>query len=238
VIRAKVSFLILVLSVLASAASLCAQETANQLWPEIKTFVTISGKTRLYFDYAATRTDNLATFSDGMFGTYLDFYFLRLIRSRAEPRVDIARSKTILIRAGYFLDRSPADSENPYIAHVPSLELHPRIELPGKIQVTDRNRFDLRIVDGAYQPRYRNRIRFDRTFRSGRFELTPYTDAEFFYSWQYDRFFRTRVEAGVEWAVTRHIILEACYTRQRDTYPSDGSVNALGIVAQFFLRNK
>ena len=232
------SFLIPVLSVLTSAANLSAQETENQFWPEIKTYVTLSGKTRLYFDYAATRTDNLRTYSDGQLGAYFDFYCWRLFRSRAERSVDAARSKTILIRAGYFLDRTPADSEDPYVAHVPSVEIYPRMELPGKVQVTDRNRFDLRIVDGIYRPRYRNRLKFERTFKSGRLELTPYADAEFFYGWQYDRFFRTRFETGVEWTVTRHFILEGYYARQRDTYPSDGFLNAVGIVAQFYLRNK
>jgi hypothetical protein len=237
-ILGKPLWLILVLSLAGSIASLAAQETESQFWPEIKTYVTLSGKTRLYFDYSATRTNNLSTYSDGQLGASLDFYFWRLFRSRAERSVDAARSKTILIRAGYFLDRTPANSKDPYVAHVPSLEIYPRLELPGKIQLTDRNRFDFRIVDGVYQPRYRNRIKFERTFKLRRIELTPYADTEFFYSWQYDRFFRTRFETGVEWVATRHFILEGYYARQRQTYPSDSFLNAVGIVAQFYFRNQ
>lgn len=219
------------------ASRLPAQETVNQFWPETKVFVTLSGKTRLYFDYCATRKNNLSTYSDGQLGASLDFYFWRLFRSRAERHLDASRSRILLIRAGYFLDRTPANSEDPYVAHVPSIELHPRIELPGKVLVTDRNRFDLRIVDGIYKPRYRNRLKFERTFKLGKRELTLYADVEFFHSWQYDRFFRTRFEAGAEWTLTRHFILEGYYARQRDTYPADSYINALGIVAQFYFRN-
>ncbi len=230
-------FRLAVLGLLAVAPA-AAQETEQQFWPEIKTFVTLSGKTRLYFDYSATRTDNLRTYSDGQLGAYLDFYVWRLFRSHAQRHLDEARSKTIMIRAGYFLDRSPADSKDPYVAHVPSIEVYPRLDLPGKILFTDRNRFDFRFVDGDYRPRYRNRVKFERSLKAGRYDLTPYADVEFFYGWQYDRFYRTRFETGVEWTVTRHFILEGYYARQGDTYPTDGYLNAIGVVAQFYFRNR
>jgi hypothetical protein len=228
----------LILMALAAIPPGTAQETKNQFWPETKVYITLNGKTRLYFDYAATRENNLDTYSDGQLGASLDFYIWRLFRSKAERHLDAARSKTIMIRAGYFLDRTPASSKDPYVAHVPSIEIYPRFELPGKVQVTDRNRFDLRIVDGIYKPRYRNRFKLERTFRTGKLELTPYADVEFFYGWQYDRFFRTRFETGAEWTVTRHFILEGYYARQKETYPADSFTNAFGIVAQFYFRNK
>jgi hypothetical protein len=235
--RHRIALALLPLSLLLATVAAPAQETENQFWPESKIYVTLSGKTRLYFDIAATLRDDLS-YSDGQLGASLDFYVWRLFRSKAERHLDAARNKTILIRAGYFLDRTPTDSKDPYVAHVPSIEIYPRIELPGKVQVTDRNRFDLRIVDGIYKPRYRNRFKLERTFRSGKLELTPYADVEAFYGWQYNRFFRTRFETGVEWTVTRHFILEGYYVRQWETYPSDTSLNALGVVLQFYFRNK
>jgi hypothetical protein len=108
--------------------------------------------------------------------------------------------------------------------------------VPGKILMSDRNRTDFRIIDGEYRPRYRNRLKVERNFKTGRFELNPYAHAEAFYDWHLKMFNRFRYTAGIEWTITRHIILESYYARQNDTAPSRRSVNALGAVAQFYFR--
>jgi hypothetical protein len=213
-----------------------AQETENQFWPEINAFVGLSGKTRLFFLYSATRQKDLAEYSDGQVGAFVDFYTFGLIGRRVRQHADAARNKSVMIRAGYMLDRTPPDSPETSITHMPSIEAHGRIELPGTILLSDRNRLDFRIVDGEYRPRYRNRLKVERNFKTGRFELNPYAHAEAFYDWHLNTFNRFRYTAGIEWTVTRHIILESYYTRQRDTAPTRKFTNAFGAVAQFYFR--
>jgi hypothetical protein len=219
-----------------SVAPASAQETKNQFWPEFNAFVRLSGKTRLYFIYSATRQENLAEYSDGQVGAFIDFYTFRLLGRNVLQHVDAARSKSLMIRAGYMLDRTPPDSPETSITHMPSIETHARLELPGNILLSDRNRLEFRIVDGEYRPRYRNRLKAERNFNTGRFELNPYVHAEAFYDWHLNTFNRFRYTAGIEWTLTRHIILESYYTRQRDAAPSRKFINALGMVAQFYFR--
>jgi hypothetical protein len=227
-----VSLLILLFAV----APASAQETENQFWPEINAFVGLGGKTRLFLLYSATRQENLVEYSDGQVGAFVDFYMFRLLGRNVHQHADAARSKTLMIRAGYMLDRTPPDSSETSITHMPSIEAHGRITLPGKILLSDRNRLDFKIVDGEYRPRYRNRIKVERNFKTGRFELNPYAHAEAFYDWHLNTFNRFRYSAGIEWTLTRHVILESYYTRQNDTAPTRKSINALGAVVQFYLR--
>lgn len=232
----ETALLLPLLIVFPTAASAVAQETENQAWPEVDAFVKLSGKTRLFFRYSATRQEDLSSYSDGQVGGYLDFYALPLFRGKLHRHVDEARNKSLMIRAGYLLDRTPADSSGASVTQMPTIEAHGRVELPEKILLSDRNRLDFRIVNGDYRPRYRNRIKAERTFKAGRFELSPYAHFEVFYDWHLNTFNRFRLTGGGEWTLTRHISLEIYYTRQRDTAPSEKFVNAIGAVVQFYLR--
>jgi len=58
------------LSLLFAVAPALAQEMENQFWPEINAFLRLSGKTRLYFIYSATRQENLGEYSDGQVGAF------------------------------------------------------------------------------------------------------------------------------------------------------------------------
>lgn len=221
---------------LVAVAPVSAQEVDNQFWPEINAFVKLNEKTRLFFIYGATRQDNLDEYSDGQVGGYFDYYTMPLLGRSVRNNTDAARNKSVMIRAGYMLDRTPRGGEETSITHMPTIEAHYRLYLPGKIMLSDRNRVDFKITNGNYQPRYRNRLKIERTFKAGRFELNPYAHAEAFYDWRYNTFNRFRYTAGIEWSLTRRIVLESYYARQRDIAPSAKYLNAIGVVLQFYFR--
>src|SRR4030095_15588198 len=99
--------------------------------------------------------------------------------------------------------------------HSPTIEAQGSAPLPWGLLLSDRNRVDFRFVGGNYQPRYRNRLKLDRTFQAGRLHLTPYGYAEVFYDWNVDKFNRYRFAAGSDVALGRHVIFEGYYLRQR-----------------------
>jgi hypothetical protein len=103
-----VSLLMLLLVVVAPAS---AEETETQFWPEIDAFVKLNEKTRLFFLYSATRQDDLNEYSDGQAGGYIDYYTLPLFGRSIRNYTDAARNKSLMIRAGYMLDRTPRSSE-------------------------------------------------------------------------------------------------------------------------------
>jgi len=216
-------------------AILRAQDTSNEFWPEVDVFLKLNDKSRLFFLYSATKLDNRQTYSDGSFGGHLDFYAVPLLGRRLLPKhTDPARSKSFMVRVGYLYSRTPSGSSDPFSEHTPTVETHWRFSLPGSLLLTDRNRVDFRIKDGDYQPRYRNRLKLERTFKMGRLDVTPYAHAEAFYDWNFSKFHRFRYAAGAEVSLGRYFVLESYYLRQRDTATSPPHVNAVGAALQFY----
>ena len=133
-----------------------------------------------------------------------------------------------MIRVGYsYSHTDPVD-------HTPTIEAQGNAPLPWGLPLSDRNRVDFRFVGGNYQPRYRNRLKLDRTFEAGRLHLTPYGYAEAFYDWNVDKFDRFRFAAGSDVALGRHVIFEAYYLRQRSTTSSPQYINAIGATLQLY----
>ncbi len=215
-----------------------SSDTRQELWPGADVYVNLTDKSRFYFKYSATRESELNDYAEGQVGGYFDFYTLPLARRRLREMPDAARDKFLMFRVGYLYSQTPAAVSKPSTQHIPTVEADPRAPLPWDILLTDRNLLELRIVNGDFEPQYRNRLRLERNFRTGRFVLTPYTDTEGFYNWKYHAFDEVRYTAGLEWRVVRFLVLEEYYTRQRDTKSSPQYVNALGLTVQLYLRQK
>jgi hypothetical protein len=220
-----------------AATALCAGDWYDQIWPETDIFVGTGEHSRLFFLIAGTRTKQDG-YTDGQLGAHLDFFVAPLRKSRATRRPDIAREKFLMIRTGYLFGRTPANSPNPFTEHTFLMEMTPRYFLPKGILLSDRNRGDLRFVNGEFLPRYRNRMKFERTFQLGRRAFTPYAHAEVFYDWRYDAFTRQRYTAGGEFEVNKRVVLEGYYLRQEDSRASEKGTNVVGLALQLYFRQK
>jgi hypothetical protein len=172
-VLARTAFCLLSIS---CAVQLQADDASTEFWPEWDVYLRLNDKSRLFFLYSATKLDNRQTYSDGSFGGHFDVYAVPLLRRRVlrKDHADIARSKSFMVRVGYLFSRTPSGSSDPFSEHTPTVENHWRFQLPGSVLLTDRNRADFRIRDGSYQPRYRNRLKLERTFPAGRLDVTPY----------------------------------------------------------------
>jgi hypothetical protein len=115
------------------------------------------------------------------------------------------------------------------------MEATPRYPLVGGALITDRNRADLRFIEGKFSWRYRNRLTVERTLTSGRIHFTPYARAEAYYDSNYNKFSRVALDAGTIFPVGEHMELEGYYEHQNDTGKSPNrQVNALGAVLTFY----
>jgi hypothetical protein len=228
---------LLALFLLCPAGVLCAQgsPTQSQFWPEVDAYVGLNKSSRLFFNYSATRSNGLETYNDGLVGGHFDFYALRFFRERERKHPDMARLRILMLRGGYNFSESPPGSSNPYTKHIPTFEGTVRAQLPREILLADRNRGDLTVENGVFKPVYRNRLRLERPFKGGKFELSPYAEAEVFYEYQYDAFTRFQFSGGLEWSLNRHFVLQPYYLRQRYTRSSPNNVNVLGLTLQVYL---
>jgi len=223
------------MALLVPVAALPAQDLLDELWPEAKVYIKTGQTSRIYLQAAGThnREDG---YTDGALGAYVDFFFKPLMQARQQRNPDVSRGKMVMIRAGYFFAKTPPGSEEPFTEHTPLIETTPRFFLPKLILLENRFRVDLRFVDGEFLPRFRDRLRVERTFGLRRTALTPYAEFETFYDWRYNAFHRQRYSAGSEWVVTKRFVVEGYYLRQQDSEASVKGIDVVGLVLQFYFR--
>jgi hypothetical protein len=218
-----------------SRASSQDSDSTDEFWPEINVFIKLSEKSRIFAIYTTTKQENLGAYADGQTGVYFDFWTLPALRRKLLSHADASRSKLLLVRTGYLFSR-PRNNSGVATEHMLTSEATGRAHLPASLLLSDRNRIDLRWLNGDFRWRYRNRLKLERTFRAERFEFTPYGHAEVFYSLEQSTWTRLRYAAGMEWTVTRRIVLEGYFLRQNDWGNIPQFVNATGIVLQFHFR--
>jgi len=111
------------------------------------------------------------------------------------------------------------------------LEATGRYPLVGVVLLSDRNRLDLRSIDGEIARRYRNRITAERTVSIGSYHSVPYLRVEAYYDNDFHKWSRTAESAGWILPFRRHYEIEPYYEHQNETGPArNRQVNALGLV--------
>jgi hypothetical protein len=111
-----------------------------------------------------------------------------------------------------------------------------RLPSSGGLFWVERNRGDLRFINGQFQPRYRNRLRLERPIKTGKVTLTPRIDAEVFYDMQYDAISTYRYTAGSFASFNRWVTVEAYYAFEINKQSSPRLVNALGLTLYLYFR--
>ena len=109
--------------------------------------------------------------------------------------------------------------------------------MPLGIQADDRNRIDLRFIEGSdFSWRYRNRITVQRTFKVHRFVFSPYVQGEFFYSSRSQSWNKTTFQAGADFPFHKHFDFELYYEHDNNVGSTPNTVNALGLTAYIYFR--
>jgi hypothetical protein len=200
----------------ACAGPAAAQDASTEVWPEVDVWVKLRPRLTLFFPLSVSRSRE-TEYTEGLVGAHVDYRFNRYVSTRA----------------GYRYIWSISDADPPYREHRPVGELTLRVYPGASLLLVDRNRVDLRFIDGAYSYRYRNRLRLERTFTvdlgaPGR-SLTPYAMEELGYDSRYDEFNRSRFTAGVETQLTRTVMVDVNFVRQDDSRASVERLNAFGL---------
>ncbi len=230
-----VSAVLLVLLALASPARAQDSDSTSEAWPEFDIFIKLNEKSRIFVLCTATKQENLGAYADGQNGVHIDFYAVPGFRKSLISSVDQSRSKALMVRAGYLVSR-PKNNSGTATEHMATAEATGRAHLRAGWLLSDRNRIDLRWVDGEFKHRYRNRLKLERTLDIGKFQLTPYAHAEVFYDLKPRDWSRLRYAAGAEFSITKRIVLEGYFLRQNTWASVPQFVNAFGTAVQFYFR--
>jgi hypothetical protein len=199
-----------------------AQESSSQFWPRLNVWVKPKGVPALSFLFVfAVRRDLNTEYTEGHTGPHANYKF----------------NQHVSARVGYRYIWSISYADPPTREHRAITELTLRASPGAGISLVDRNRVDLRFIEGATSWdtswRYRNRLRVERTFATSRDApsrtLTPYAMEELGYDSRYDTFNRSRFTAGVEAQLTPVVMVDLNFVRQDDTRSSTRHLNALGL---------
>ena len=222
-----------VVLIVSSGIPVRAQTTA--VWPEVDTYVKLDDKIRLYF-LATTVQENRES-TEGEFGVNVDLQ-LKPLRRRVpllEFRLDESKNRLLLARIGYRYLPSYTGGSAEQRGVLEGTARFPLIGFFGDILLSDRNRVDLRFIDGEFSWRYRNRLSAEREFSIGRVRLNPYARFEVYYDSRHSTWSRTELQAGSAFPVTRRWELESYFDVINDSSESPTSqTKAVGVVTTLY----
>jgi hypothetical protein len=202
-----------------------ARAQTFQTLPEINTYVKLNPRFRLYFIASQTKENFQST--EGEMGPNLDILLRPLIRLRRSGsfQLDKAKHHLLLLRFGYrYLPSTNSPTENRGV-----LEATPRYSLMFDLLLSDRNRADLRFIDGKFSWRYRNRPTIEKTVSIHSYHFSPFVRAEAFYDSNYEKWSRTTVDVGSIFPIRKRTEFEMYYEHENDTSHSPNrQIDALG----------
>ena len=191
---------------------------------------------RLHF-IASTVQENRES-TEAELGADVDFFVGALTRRRPTLlfRLDESKNRVIMVRTGYHYLPSYTGSPSEDRGIFEATARTPLIGMMGDLLVSDRNRVDLRSIQGDSSWRYRNRLSVERELSLGCVRMNPYGRFEIYYDSRFDAWSRTQWTAGVTFPINKSLELESYFDFQRDTGgASIRHTKAVGLVISFYL---
>lgn len=204
-------------------------EPVKQIWPEVDVYVPLNEKFRLFFLATTTKAEETRDNTEAQVGAHLDY--------KVNQRVGL--------RTGYRYGFSLGGSD-PFKEHRIIFEQTLRQTLPLQVLLSDRNRQDLRWVNGEFSARYRNRATLERGFKVLNRVVTPYGSAEAFYDSRFKTWNRNRLAVGTQITFKRgaplislidpkrQLMLDVYVMRQNDSRSQPSRVRALGMALNIY----
>jgi hypothetical protein len=212
-------------------ASLSAGAQAPQLLPEVDTYFKINPAMRAYFQAQGDRDGGVPL--QATLGPSLQVYLKPLLKLKQVAAFDLddAKKRPLVMEAGYRVITAPNESIENRFMPIATVALPTK----GAFLASDRNRADLDWKAGVFSWRYRNRVAVQRTFSIHSYHVTPYLNAEFYYTSQYSKWSTTQLEAGGIFPIGSHVQIDAYYEHQNNTGKKPNEqVNDIGLAAHIF----
>ena len=207
-------------------ASAGAQAAQFEFLPRINAYKHFTDK--IQGEFVISRTGDADTFNSIQVGPNLNISLRPLLRSKL-LRTNETSYKLMTFGVGYrYIANIDKPAENRGI-----VELTARFPLPAKLQLSDRNRADLRVIQGQFSWRYRNRNILERSFAIHKYSITPYAQAEFYYNSESDSWDKNIYQVGLNFPVHRRAELNPYYERQNNT-SKPNHVNAFGFTLSLY----
>jgi Protein of unknown function (DUF2490) len=205
-----------------------AQTSSNQIWPEVDSYYPLNAKYRL--KVAISRSTDGNTCDSVAIGPTLNIFAKRFVHPRLTTP-NTAKDHLLTFGGGYlYLAGVNQAAENRIV-----LDATPQIPLPWSLQASDRNRVDLRSVEGSgFSWRYRNCVTVQRTFKIQHLVFSPYAQAEFYYSRDSRSWNKTTLQTGVDIPLGKRFDFEPYYGHDNNKGSSPNHVNAVRLTLSIY----
>jgi len=222
-------------AVLIASSARPARAQAIPVWPEIDTYIKLDDTIRFYFLGTTVQENREST--EGEFGVNVDVQ-LKPLRRRTpllEFRLDESKNRVLMTRIGYRYLPSYTGGSTEQRGVLEGTARVPLIGGLGDLLLSGRNRVDLRVIDGEFSWRYRNRLSAEREFSLAGVRLNPYARFEVYYDSRLGKWSRTEFQAGSSFPVTRNWELESYFDYINDSSGSPTrQTKALGLVTTLY----
>jgi len=216
----------------AVAAPVLADETQADLVPEMNLFVQLSDTTRLFFFGNLSRNLSEDT-TEGAAGVNFDMTVKPIFRFSLHE-ADWERDRYLWFRIGYQYSGNLIGREDFPIENRGIVEVTGRAPLALGIWGVNRVHADLRIIDGDYSWRLREKLGIERKVVAGWVTSVPYAEAGFFYDTRFDSWNRQVCQAGAEVELAERWWIEPYYARQNDQRASPAHLNRIGLILKTY----
>jgi hypothetical protein len=237
------------LALIVLAACLClsgqarADETVNEIWPELDLWLNLPAGFRLS-SFIALSQREVTDYREGTFILQADYAWksstLPGLRRRLADEAEVAEMKPMMLRWGYLSGESLDDDGAEYSEDSALLEFHLRTPLKSGVLFSSRLRSDLRFLgpDHDFSWRLRYRLMVEKEFLPRGRSLVPYLSAEAFYDSRHDEVSRVRLIGGASVGFGKRYALEGNATFQRDSQSSPEELAALNLILHVRFRQR
>lgn len=231
---------ILILLILVFTGSICASargQESDEGWqarPTLTASVELGPHSRLQLfgrfegglNYGYQRWRTGAAFS----------YRLKRIMKPHRLDIDEENEHNLVIGGGYeFLQRT--QNHETSREHRVTVDVTPRYLLGGGFLAIDRNRVEMRWINGAYNARYRNRLAIGRPLDVNGFRFTPYATGELFYDRNLHSWNRTHYGFGAQFpGKGRRFMVDTFYLRENCSGCRRSPVNIWGVALNMYFK--
>jgi hypothetical protein len=194
--------------------------------PGISVALDISPKARIDLATGREKSEELAT-TKWKISAGVSFRVKPLRRSFLD-RYDADKNHVLVLASGYEYSYT-AESGTSKIEHKLMFDATPRYAFEKKLLMSDRNRLELRWINGDFHYRYRNRLQIERPLKLKGKQFSPFGAAEGYWDQRYNKWSIFKFTGGVQVPFIRRSTIDFYYERQHCVTCSDPNTNIYGI---------
>jgi hypothetical protein len=209
-------------------------DSSKEFWPAIRLNVDLAPRVGLlvYGEQQNGEESPTAEQKAGVTVTYRVKPLFKLLHGDPDSENEYLVSAAI----GYEYLRKTKSGGQPSNENRLLVESTPRYAPGAGFLLLNRQRMEFRWIDGAYNFRYRFKVKAQRAFNINRFRFTPYASGELFWDRNRHSWNQNEYAFGVQLPFRRRLMLDTYVLHQNCTTCSDRSVNALGVSLNLYFR--